>query len=1055
MLKRMISTIVEKRFWVITAIVIMTAFFGMQITNLRIVINPNTMLPKEHPNVIGTNTAETLFGSKHVVVVGVSAADDGSALRPEVLSVVARLSHELGNIPGVKRHTLMSATADKAKSISGSADEMRVEPMLAQPINAANIELLKQHIAANPVYQGTLFSADNTVASISFAISAGNGGFREILDKVHTVLDKERNASIKINASGTPVFFASVERFAQRMGILFPIALLLIGVIHFEAFRTVQGLILPLVTALLAVIWGLGIMGTAKVPMDAFNATTPILILAVAAGHAVQILKRYYEEYDRTNAANPHDDPKVANQKAIIESLSKVAPVMMTAGFVAALGFFSLITFDVVTIRTFGVFTGLGILSALLIELTFIPALRSYLPPPPVAKMESKQEKPRLWDKLSNALADAVLLHRKKIVLGFVLVAAVSSIGTQFINRENSTKSYFGDNLQLRNEDRFLNGKLAGTNTLYVVFQGERVDQMKEPALLRLIEETQRFIEQIPEADVGKTVSIVDLLKQMHRSMNGNQPDFNTLPSTSDMVSQYLLLYSMSGQPTDFDSYIDYEYRNANLIVWMKNDSSKTAEIVVRKIREHVEAQLPAGVKIQIGGSVPQSSALSDTLVRGKILNIAQMIFVVFLAGCVIFRSVLAGIYLIVPLMVTVLVNFGVMGLTGIPLNTPNSVCSAMAIGIGADYAIYLLYRMREELRRNGNFDQALRETMRTAGKAVVYVATAIAGGYSVLMLSFGFYVHIWFGILIVLSMVVSATSALILVPALLKSFPPAFLDAKRNASSAAPAATATALLLSIGMIGLFSSPQAQAKDLNADEIMEQNYQATRFDNSISQATFRMLSSNGQERVRKTFGVTKLQADGQANRRVIRFQSPSDVRNTTTLLVENVGKDDEIWVYLPSLKKARRLASNNKKSSFVGTDLTYGDIVGAKPTDWTHKLVKQENLGSVPVYVVESLPKTAEVGRDSGYSKRINWVAKDSFVALKTDYYDAAGALLKTAESQDVKLVDAKNKKWQSMLILVKNHQTGHSTSIKLDDFKANTTVAEDYFSVRYLEKEE
>ena len=104
------------------------------------------------------------------------------------------------------------------------------------------------------------------------------------------------------------------------------------------------------------------------------------------------------------------------------------------------------------------------------------------------------------------------------------------------------------------------------------------------------------------------------------------------------------------------------------------------------------------------------------------------MIGVVFVAGMLAFRSVLAGLYLIAPLLVTVLVNFGVMGLTGIPLNTPNSVSSAMAIGIGADYAIYLLFRMREECERLGDFDQALRETMRTAGQAVVYVASAIAG---------------------------------------------------------------------------------------------------------------------------------------------------------------------------------------------------------------------------------------------------------------------------------------------------------------------------------------
>jgi uncharacterized protein len=1051
MLRNLIALIVRRKFWVITVIALLTIFFGFQIRNLKIVIDPNTMLPKSHPNVVGTNIAESVFGSKHVVVIGVSAADGGSALRPEVLSMVATISTQMADIPGVKRHTLMSVSADKAKSISGSGTEMRVEPMLDSPINAAAAALLGKRIADNPIYQGTLVSADSTVASISFAIKSGQGGFREIMDKVQAVVEKESNDSIMIHSSGAPVFFAAVERFAQRMAFLFPIALLLIGLIHFEAFRTVQGLVLPLVTALLAVIWGLGIMGAAKVPMDAFNATTPILILAVAAGHAVQILKRYYEEYDRTTLANPDDAPTVANEKAITESLTKVAPVMLTAGFVAALGFFSLTTFNVDTIRTFGIFTGIGILSALLIELTFIPALRSYLPAPPKARQVSAKESRRLWDRLSDAVTTMVLARRKTIVMVFLLIGATSSIGLLFINQENSTKSYFGENLPVRQQDRFLNHKMAGTNTLYVVFQGDRPDRMKEPAVLKGIEETQRYIETLP--DVGKTVSIVDMIKQMNRSMNAGAAQFNVLPASQDMVSQYLLLYSMSGQPTDFDSYIDFEYRNANLIVWMKNDSSKYAASIVTSIRDHLQARLPQGISVQIGGSVAQSSALSETLVRGKILNIAQMIFVVFVAGIIIFRSLLAGIYLIVPLLVTVLVNFGVMGVTAIPLNTPNSVASAMAIGIGADYAIYILYRMREELQRLGDFDLALRETLRTAGKAVVYVATAIAGGYSVLMLSFNFYVHIWFGILIVMSMVVSALSALILVPALLKAFPPNFLNqGVRRALSPALASTAV-VLLAIG--GVMSHQSAQAQELKADEIMERNYQATRVDNSLSEATFRLVSSSGQERVRKTFGATKLQLDGVGNRRVIRFLSPSDVRNTTTLLVENTTNEDEIWVYLPALKKPRRVAGNNKKSSFVGTDLSYGDLVGHKPQNWIHKFVRQEAYAGMTAYVVESVPKSMEITTDSGYSKRISWIDKDSFVALKVEFYDPAGMLLKTADSSELKQVDAKHKKWQPMLVQVKNHQTGGSTAVKMEKFEANTKVGDEYFSVRYLEKEE
>ena len=129
-------------------------------------------------------------------------------------------------------------------------------------------------------------------------------------------------------------------------------------------------------------------MGWLGVPMDTFNATTPILILAVAAGHAVQILKRYYEEYHHLRASGLA--PREANHEAVIQSLARVGPVMLTAGIGAAIAFLSLACSRSAAIRTFGMFTAVGILSALVLELTFIPALRSLLRPPGRARAAAR-----------------------------------------------------------------------------------------------------------------------------------------------------------------------------------------------------------------------------------------------------------------------------------------------------------------------------------------------------------------------------------------------------------------------------------------------------------------------------------------------------------------------------------------------------------------------------------------------------------------------------------------------------------------------------------------
>ncbi len=169
-----------------------------------------------------------------------------------------------------------------------------LERIVAAPFSG---DALTSGLAANPVYGNLLVSKDERTAQVVAEFKKTPGGFKAIKANVEAMLDQHRDPSVLLEVGCTPVFLALLEKYSERMGFLFPLAVLLIGLIHYEAFRTVQALVLPLVMALLAVIWALGLLGISKQPFDVFNASTPILILAIAAGHAVQILKRYYEEY--------------------------------------------------------------------------------------------------------------------------------------------------------------------------------------------------------------------------------------------------------------------------------------------------------------------------------------------------------------------------------------------------------------------------------------------------------------------------------------------------------------------------------------------------------------------------------------------------------------------------------------------------------------------------------------------------------------------------------------------------------------------------------------
>jgi uncharacterized protein len=766
-----VGWVLRYRWLVIALTIVITAVAVSQARNLRVIIDPNTMLPQSHPYVSTTLKVEEVFGSKYIVVIGITPKS-GDIYQAEVLSKVQRITNALLQTPGVIKENMLSLAARRAKDIEGTAEGMVVKPLMGKvPQTAEQLSQLKQALHRNTAYMNSIVSQDERTATIIAEFRDVPGGFRSMMDATNLIVDKERNESVDVAIGGMPNFLSRIEVYSERMAFLLPLAILLVGLILFEAFRTFQGMILPLITAILAVAWGVGMMGAVGVPMDAFNATTPILILAVSAGHAVQLLKRYYEEYYRILAGGV--TPFEANRLAVIESVAKSGPVMIVAGVVAALGFFSLIVFEITTVRTFGIFTGVGIVAALILEMTFIPALRSLFKAPGDAERKLEQ-RVRVWDRLSHAIADATLLHRGKVYLGVLVLAIVGLLGMSQVETNNSTKSYFSASLPFQKEDQFLNEHVGGTNTLSLLIEGKSIDAIKEPKVLQAMDEIQQFLNE--QQYVGKTVSLADFIKRMNQAMHSDDAAYFKIPDDANLISQYLLLYSLSGEPGDFDSYVDNDYRQANMTVFMKTDSSAYLEELLPKLQAFAAERLGDRATLNIGGSVPQGAALNEAMVQGKILNIVQIGAVVFIISSLVFRSLLAGLMVLVPLLMAVIANFGVMGYTGMYLNIANSLSSAMAVGIGADYAIYLIFRLREEISRGLSESEAVRLVLGTAGKACLFVAIAISVGYGVLLFSYGFNIHIWLATLIATAMIVSVFAALFLIPAMVLTFRPNFV---------------------------------------------------------------------------------------------------------------------------------------------------------------------------------------------------------------------------------------------------------------------------------------
>jgi len=1059
MMRSYIEFILRFRWPVVILVAIATVFLTIKGGSLTVIIDPNNIVPRSHPFIATTLKVEEVFGSRYVAVIGITPKQ-GDVFQAQVLEKARRITNKLRETPRVVKTNLLSVAARRVKDIRGTKDGMEVKQMMTDvPATPEQMAALKEALERNTSYMNAIVSNDFKTTVILAEVRDRKptdgpdvrGGFSFVQDKINAIVDAERDDSVDIMVSGYPPFLSMFERYAGRTPMLMLAALVVIGLIHWEAFRTLQGLILPLVTPLVAVQWAKGFMGLADVPLDIFNMSTPILILAVGAGHAVQLLKRYYEEYNRLNPGTLLDKEaaRAANRQAVVDSIVKIGPVMLLAGAVAVCGFLSLMIFDIISIRVFGFFSGVGILCVLIVEMTLIPALRSLLPAP--GKKEARLEREeRFWDRLTGFYADTMLgpnRNRIFIVAGIVIVVAL--FGMSRLSVESALKKYFDPDLPLLKEDARLNQRMAGTNSIYILVEGDKPDAIKDPAVLKAMDQLQEFL--VRQPNVGKVMSLAEFIKRMNQSMNGDDPAYFKIPDKQATIAEYLLIYSMSGEPGDFDTYVDYDYQLANMVVFSHSDSTVDMMALWKAAQEFAKDKFPPNIKLNVGGSVAQSAAITEVIVKDKILNVIQIASVVFLIAAVVFRSLAAGILVITPLLLSVLVNMGLLGLLGLKLNIPVALTSALAIGIGADYAIYMLFRLREELALGTQENEAFRKVLRTAGKACLFVASAVAGGYAVQAFSRGYYPHTWNALLIGTAMLVSVTAALTIMPALVLKFRPKFIFNGGSMKSSSTAPAAIAVLAFAFVLGGLPRP---AWALTPVEIMEKNFVVTKYPDSTSETTMTLTNKAGKQRVRKTFGTTKLEPNGVDNMRMTRFLEPADVKGTVSLLIEHSEKDDDIWIYLPSVKKVRRLVSSNKKDSFVGTDFSYGDVIGHKVKEWDHKLVKEEDVDGKPCYVIESTPKDASIKANTGYSKRVNWIQKDNFVTLKGVLYDETGELLKETRFTNYTEVDPARHKWQAGQLETRNVQAEHSTVIHIDQLKVNVGVKDDYFTTRYMEQQ-
>ena len=265
----------------------------------------------------------------------------------------------------------------------------------------------------------------------------------------------------------------------------------------------------------------------------------------------------------------------------------------------------------------------------------------------------------------------------------------------------------------------------------------------------------------------------------------------------------------------------------------------------------------------------------------------------------------------------------------------------------------------------------------------------------------------------------------------------------------------ASTLLVGVVLCAWLSprSTLAGKSALSAREIMDQVTVTRKLDGSEAVIKMSSVDEKGQSREREITMATKLYDGGKTEKRIYRFLSPADVQGTGILVFDYETKADDVWIYLPALRKTRRIVSSQRAQSFMGSEFSYGDLNIPALDDFNYTLVKEESFGGEPCWVIDLLPKSKETGDAEGYSKKTYWVSEAKQAVVRGLYYDKDGKLLKELVAQDLKLLDPKNKRYRAMHMEMINKQNGRRSVFESKKVTFAPNTKDEYFTTTYLER--
>ncbi|MFZ2632526.1 MAG: MMPL family transporter [Desulfosalsimonadaceae bacterium] len=674
-----------------------------------------------------------------------------------------------------------------SKDIIGENDTLETVSLIKKdahgnrilPRSTENFQAFQKTLQRNPAFDRSLYSRDPATGQITdfgFVIrfrpvAHYDAIAREILNISNSYIN------LKIIPQGQPLIYIWTNNYVQRdLFNLLSLAMLVSIVVCTMNFGSIRSTVLPLICLGMASCWVLGLMGHLGFKITTIGMSIPPLMIVVGSSYAIHILNQYYTDFDLIS--------RKGKVEGLFESMGHIGHTVFLAGLTTLVSFLTLAGHQLSAMREWGVFSATGVLFAIFISISVIPASLALMPHRKgylKLKKERSSKKP-FADIIISWTTKAAVHHPKKVLAVVAVLLCLSLVEISKIKIETEFLQNFKEKDPIRTSEKIIGEKFGGRWGFNILIDSGTPDGVKSAKYLKALEDIRAWLESDANKDlnVGRTDGFTDFIKTMHMAMNDDDPAFFAIPETDADIKDYLEIYSddddnSDGRPDSFEPYVDAKFRTCNILtrIYQKEDylvGTFELKRIFKKISDHLTKTLPPPYTFRITGHPAMVIKSAGYIADGQIQSLWQSWVVVGIAILILVRSFLAGFLALIPLSVAFIINFGIMGLFGIRLDVATSVIAAITIGIGDDNTIHFIntYIYQRKKKIGATIDETIAATHASAGKAIIFTSLALMAGFSIFIFS-SFRPVILFGFLMSVAITATNVGALLVLPAIIK----------------------------------------------------------------------------------------------------------------------------------------------------------------------------------------------------------------------------------------------------------------------------------------------